>query len=540
VNIRRTIFLYFTLLLSMGLFHLATTPAFEGFDESGHYSAIREIAYAGRIPMREESYFDDLVLGYQGPLPYDSGNPPFDRGMVYWKFVRDRQLVDNYRARYREGVTPARFIPTSEPNNLYRQHPALYYVLMAPVLRLIDGASMVTQVFVLRLASYLLALSGVALGILALSKRESLRPGDRGFPLLLGFLIYPFLLPMFFPQFARVGIDSLCLFLVGLLAYLLSKWLAGNGEAKVSLSIGVVLGIGLLTKAFFIPIALAIFMYILMPAFAAPALKPDLARRIPVIAAIFLPAVLIGGGWYVYSYLTFGSLSGSNLGIWLTQRGGLLANLGGTFSLVVFVRGLATAVVTFIWGGTLSLVHLPYLLYAPLLAAIACIFAAFCIRLGKLPLLDLLWLSIWLVAVFALGISWHAVSNMAVNGNGNTPGWYFHILSPFLAPAIGVGVHSLFRNRGSKNAFLGLAAYGAIFTCIAVWFQLALFSGCAVKGDDKHYLFPSRYLCFDDAAMVADGISLFGYPYLAAAGLICWVAASLLLFLELKRIRQWD
>ena len=546
MNVRRIVFVYFAALLSMGLFHLATTPIFEGFDEPWHYSAIRQIAYLGKITMREESYVDQFVLDYQGPLPYDSGSPPFhrsitpfDRGTTYGHFVSNRNFIDSYVAQYRESAPPALFASSSEPNNLYRQHPALYYALMAPVLRLVDGTPLVTQIFVLRSLSFLLALCGVALGILAIVKRDRIESGEHGFPLLLGFLIYPYLSPTFFPEFARVGSDSLCLFLVGLLAYLFSKWLASDGDVKSSLSIGVVLGIGLLTKAFFIPIAAAVFMYVLLPAFSSPAFKRDLVKRIPAMAGIFLPAVIIGGGWYVYNHFTYGSFSGSNLGIWLAQRGGLLANLGDTFSLVVFVRGMATAVATYLWGGTQSLAHLPYLTYAPLLAALGCIVATFCVRIRKIPLADPLWLSMWLAAFFTLGIGGHAVSNMAVGGNGNTPGWYFHILAPFLAPAIGVGVHSLLRNSKSKRIFIGFAAYAAIFSCIAIWFQLALFSGCAVKGDDKHYLFQSNYLCLDNAAMVVDGISLFGYPVLAGLGFCCWVVASILLFVELQRIRQW-
>jgi hypothetical protein len=546
MNVWRIVFLYFVALLSMGLFHLATTPVFEGFDEPWHYSAIRQVAYQGKITMREESYVDQFVLDYQGPLPYDSGRPPFDRsitpferGTTYGVFVSDQKLNESYVARYRETAPPAVFALSSEPNNLYRQHPALYYVVMASVLRLVDGTSLVTQIFILRLLSYLLALSGVALGILATSKRKRLDPGEQGFPLLLGFLIYPYLSPMFFPQFARVGSDSLCLFLVGLLAYLFSKWLSSGGDLKSSVSIGVVLGIGLLTKAFFVPIAAAVFMYVLMPAFAALAFKRDLVKRIPAMAGIFLPAVIIGGGWYIYNHFTYGSFSGSNLGIWLAQRGGLLANLDGTFSLAVFVRGLATAVVTYLWGGTQSLAHLPYVTYAPLLAALGCIVVAFCFRLRKIPLADPLWLSMWLAAFFAFGIAGHAMSNMAMGGNGNTPGWYFHMLIPFFAPAIGIGVYSLFRTSKSRCVFLGFVSYAAIFHCIAIWFQLALFSGCAVKGDDKHYLFQSKYLCLDNASMVVEGVGLFGYPVLAGLGLFCWVVASIWLFVELQRIRQW-
>ncbi|MDO8263096.1 MAG: hypothetical protein Q7T21_07705 [Gallionella sp.] len=535
----RILVLYFASLFSMGLFNLATTPIFEGFDESWHYSAIRQIAYLGKITMRDDSYLDQMVFDYRGPLPYESGSPPFERGPTYGQFVRDRALGDSYIARYRDAVPPGKFELSAETNNLYRQHPALYFAILAPVLKLAEGASLVTQVFVLRLVSYLMALSGVALGLLAVFGRQGSAPAGQRFPLLLGFLAYPFVAPMFFPEFARIGTDSLCLLLVGLLAYLMSRWPASGGRIRWSLSIGVVIGIGLLTKAFFVPIAAAVFMYILTPLVVRRSAEPMPANPLPTLAAIFLPAAAIGGGWYVYSYLVHGTLSGSNMGIWLAQRGGLLANLGSTFSLAVFLRGISATAVTYIWGGTQSLAHLPYALYGPMLVAAACLFAAYCVRLRSIPLRDPLWLTMWLIIFFTAGIFWHAASNMVVGGNGNTPGWYFHILLPFLAPAIGVGLHALLGRSRSGPVVFGFALYAAVFIVVASWFQLALFSGCAVKGDDKHYLFQSKYLCLDNVAMVVDGISLFGYPVLAGLGFCCWVVASILLFVELQRIRQW-
>src|ERR1019366_10533663 len=66
-------------------------------------------------------------------------------------------------------------------------------------------------------------------------------------------MLYPLVLPMFFPEFTRIGNDCLCLFLVGVTAFLLSKWLKDENNKRLSVAIGVVLGLGLLTKAFFIP-----------------------------------------------------------------------------------------------------------------------------------------------------------------------------------------------------------------------------------------------------------------------------------------------
>jgi len=534
MSLRRILLLHFVSLFAMGLFYLATTPIFEGFDEIWHYSGVRQIAYQGKITMRNDSYLDQMLSDYRGPLPYESGNPPFDRGPTYGKFTSDRALGNAYVAGYRDAVPPARFEPSSETNNLYRQHPALYFAVLAPVLKLAEGVSLVTQVFILRLVSYLMALSGVALGLLAVFDRNGVAPAGQRLPLLLGFLAYPFVAPMFFPEFARIGTDSLCLLLVGLLAYFMSRWLASDGAVKWSLSMGVVIGIGLLTKAFFIPVAAAVFMYLVTPLVVGRRTGP-VANPLPTLAAIFLPAAAIGGGWYVYNHITYGSFSGSNLGIWLAQRGGVLARVEGTFSLAVFLRGIAATAVTYIWGGTQSLAHLPYALYGPMLAAAACLFAAYCVRLRRLPTRDPLWLSMWLLVFFTAGIGWHAVSNMAMGGNANTPGWYFHILLPFLAPAIGIGVHALLGLPRSGPVVFGFAIYAAVFTVVASWFQLALFSGCAVKGDDKHYLFKSGYFCFDQVATIVEGIRLFGYPALAAAGFLGWVGATLWLAFELRR-----
>ena len=537
MKMRYVFSLYFLALLSMGGFHLAITPVFEAFDENAHYSYIRQIAYQGRIPVRGESFIDQVVADYQGPVSYSSGKPPFDGGMVYHKFFKRQDLVDSYIIQYRQNILPASFAP-SLIENWQSQHPPLYYALMAPILRVVDQEPLVTQIFVLRLVSYLLALSGMALGILAILQREQAGVPTRNFPLLLGFVIYPFMMPMFFPEFARIGNDSLCVFLVGLLAYLLSKWSTDDSGVKLSIAIGTTLGFGLLTKAFFIPIAVAIFMFIFMRSLIERPAGEKVAKMQLRFLYLLLPTMAIGGGWYVYNYLALGDWSGSNVAIELARKGGFLENISNTFSLSTFLRGVATSLVTFVWGGTWSLTHLPHVLYIPLLVAITWVFGAFCLQLRKVPFTDTLWLSVWLIFFFGAGISWHAIVNIAlgIEGNANTPGWYLHILLPFLAPAIGAGTLSIVRNLKSKLIFLGFLAYSVIFYLVAIWSQLALFYGCAIKGDDKQYVFQSNLMCFDHTPQMIDHLSLLGYPSLGVVGFSGWVVCSVLLVIELKRL----
>lgn len=536
MKLRYVIFLYFLALLSMGVFHIAITPIFEPFDEKAHYSYIRQIAYQSKIPMRGEYVLDQVVTNYQGPYPYGSGNPPFDSGMVYYKFFNRQDLTDSYVMKNRHNALPSSFVPSQQPN-WESQHPPLYYALMSPILKLVGQEALVTQIFVLRLLSYLLALAGVALGILAIAHKCRVGEPTQYLPLLIGFLIYPFMLPMFFPEFARIGNDSLCLFLVGLLAYWLSKWLANGGELKTSLAIGITLGLGLLTKAFFIPIAAAIGMFIVIHFLTDSGTDKSAGKLASRILFIFLPAIALGGIWYVYNYFVFGDFSGSVVGIELAHKGGLLANIVNTFSLPIFLRGIATTPVTFAWGGTLSLVHLPHVLYVPIIAAITWVSIAFCIKLRNIPYSNTLWLTSWLIFFFGVGISWHAIVNIALEGNANTPGWYLHILLPFLAPAIGVGVLAIWRNSKSKFLFLSLLLYCIVFYLVAIWSQIALFTGCAIKGDDKQFVFQTNLMCLDNIPQVIDRLNILGYPHVGGIGFVVWVVCSVLLIIELRKMQ---
>src|SRR5579859_5001195 len=53
-----------------GFASLAFLPPFEGFDETGHFSYIQQIADEGRIPRAGIDRISVDVDAYQGPRPY--------------------------------------------------------------------------------------------------------------------------------------------------------------------------------------------------------------------------------------------------------------------------------------------------------------------------------------------------------------------------------------------------------------------------------------------------------------------------------------
>ncbi len=510
---RNFIFLYLLTLVFTGLLYLAILPPFEGLDEPAHYSSLRQIADTGTPPIFDASFLDREVTDYQGPFPYSSGTPPFDQGMTYAKFFAQPNLVASYVSTYRRPEVSV-FHPSHDPN-WQAQHPPLYYALLAPLEIATESWPFTTRIFLLRLASFLIALGGVAFGLLAIGQSGKSLKSDPSF---IGFALYPLVLPMFFPEFARMGNDSLCLFLVGLIALLHSKWLKDDHDKKLSLAIGVTLGLGLLTKAFFIPITVALGVFLLSRAILLKRLNE---RLIPWenFLLIFVSALLIGGGWYVYKLVAYGNLIGSADAIALSNQGGLASNLKQNFSIYAVLRGLVVTFVSYSWAGTWSLTRLSPLLQAPLLALVVGGFGAFAMELKGRPSTDIAWLPVWLFGMFGCGFLYHTIIGVALSGNGQTPGWYLHILMPWVAPALGIGLHALLRKPRTKPFLIGLLLYAVLFQLMAIWSQFALFTGCASKGDSKYYVFAGHAFCLDQASELIKRLSVLGWPVLAAVGL---------------------
>lgn len=516
-------FLYLLSLLCIGIGYLSVLPLFEGFDETAHYSSLRQISDTGTIPLYGTSYLAQEVIDYQGPVPYGSGVPPFDRGLVYSKFFKQPELVEQYQQTYRQQLPSTMFRPSHELN-WQAQHPPLYYLLLAPLVKVLDEFSFSTQFFLLRLASFVLALFGVAFGLLAINQPN--QPPEQN-PAVVGFLLYPIILPMFFPEFTRIGNDSLCIFLVGLVAYLLALWFKDERNSRISVAIGVVLGMGLLTKAFFLPITMAIMMFLLTRLLLGKRDGVWRSERIRSLLLIALPTMFIGGGWYLYKFLIFGELTGSSEAIQLAHHGGLIAGLKENFSVYALARGAIAPLVSYSWGGTWSLTRLPAFLHIPLLALAVWVSIAYIRKLKLHRLTDPAWLPIWVFCFFSFGLIWHVIVGVALSGNGATPGWYLHILMPWAAPAIGMGIFSIFKHRRSGRILLGLLLYAVFYQIAALWAQLALFTGCSTKGDDKNYVFSGSAFCFDQTSLLMDRIAVLGYPGFAvigfSGGLICYL-----------------
>ncbi|HEV3059161.1 MAG TPA: hypothetical protein VGY48_12995 [Vicinamibacterales bacterium] len=546
---------YALFLTLSGIGYIALQPPFEGFDEFAHYSSLRQIAHTATVPPYGASYLDSEFTNYQGPMPYGSGAPPY-RAQLGARSYREFFAAASDRSRYTQkygAMPPARFQESRIPN-WQAQHPPLYYLLVAPVVLATDHTSLLAQTFVLRLASYLLAIGGVWFGLTSirrLGRATSGRAtsGQATSAAALGFILYPVLLPEFFPEFARIGNDSLCLLLLGYLLYVMADEIDPGQRLRAPGLIGLVLGLGLLTKALFLPVAAAVILWLVLcrttadegPLRTRLAHMPDIAK---VVAIIFV----VGGWWYVYKLLVYGNLTGGDEAIRLSRAGGMVLGLRDHFSLRAVVRGLASIPVTWAWTGTWSLARLPAWLELPLVVLALWVVLESLIVIWRGPvknvenvenvqdvrnLRNLNWLTVLMTVGMGLGLAHRTFQGIAVGGNGNQGGWYLHILMPWVAIAMGGGIWAILRRPVARTMFFCLAAYAAAFHLMAIWSEAALFSGCATKGDDKLFQFPSAAYCFDQASLVFDQLGVLAWPRIALCGFVgaiacgVWMAAAL-------------
>ncbi len=482
-----------------GIAHVAFLPPFEGYDETAHFSYIQQIGDTGRIPRYGVDAISLDTEQYPGPRSYSS-LPPYDRitGRTYKSFFSGAlpTLPPPLERDYRPGTHV----------NAEAQHPPLYYLLLAPFYLIAKGWSWPGLFLLLRLVSWSLAFAGFAIGCRA--TQQCLRSLNLSPGLCLLVPAWPFLFPEFFPEMARLGNDSLGLFLMGIGWYLLLRLLARR-EAKTAALLGFVFGLGLLTKAFFVPILVGCGGLLCFEA-----LRQGNRRQVQNALIVLVVAGVAGGGWYIYRFLTVGSLIVANDIIAVQQQGPLWAQIAQSFSVFAFLRGIGQLVTSFAWAGTWSYARFPPVYTAPIVLLALLAFFNWLIRLRWAPTPVIA--PLFLAAPLLLGMMYYLLTQIARAGGGaGTPGWYFHIMMPPLSLALVMG----WRQR---SILAGLAIYAILFHVIAWVTQLSLFSGCAFKGGDY------KYIQFDlgDCLIAPARLAVLGEPLLGALALGAAVVAA--------------
>jgi 4-amino-4-deoxy-L-arabinose transferase-like glycosyltransferase len=247
----------------VGALYAIKTPDWQVPDEPAHYNYIRQLAEDGRFPVLETGDYDQ-----------------------------------DYLARLTGERFPAE-LSVSEVE--YEDHqPPLYYLLATPIFLAFDGA-----LTPLRLFSVVL---GAGVVLIAYAVAATVFPSR---PLIaLGTAAFVAFLPQHVAMMAGVNNDSLAELLIAIALWLTLRWVTAapksTAETRGLPRLGLVLGLGLVTKTTFVPIAAAVIVAILVVWWRETDRAWEKLFRLLVL--VLGPAVLIAAPWWLRSLSLYGGL----------------------------------------------------------------------------------------------------------------------------------------------------------------------------------------------------------------------------------------
>jgi 4-amino-4-deoxy-L-arabinose transferase-like glycosyltransferase len=285
--------------LLRGWFYASMFPLWEGYDEFAHFGVVRAMATKGMwlVPRDQPGPRDVEESLRLAPIPWEvRGWDVFRSSLTdeaYWGLPPEERRRRESRLR---DMPPAWAAEDSTGGiSAYEAlQPPLYYWLMALVLAALKGCGLLAQVMCLRW----IAVAMASLAVPLIFRIASAVTGSGATAL--GCSAVVAVMPGFATNAARVSNEPLSILLFTLLTCLGLQILDRPPSARSAAALGAVLGLGLLTKAYFltaVPPVLLLLLYRYRKAW------------LPTLTAC-ATAAAIAGWWYCRNLATTGTLSG--------------------------------------------------------------------------------------------------------------------------------------------------------------------------------------------------------------------------------------
>lgn len=238
----------------LGILYARQTPAWQSPDEPAHYNYVRQLA-DGRLPVMAWGDYDEL---------------------------------------YRNEVVSSRFAPEYDisPITYEDWQPPLYYLLQTPVF-LFTGGSLVAM----RLLSLVL---GAGVVVLAYAVARLLLPQQAWVGWSTAVLVA--FLPQHLHIMASANNDALAELLIAALLLLLLKWTQQPETSRLLWWLGLLLGLGFLTKG---------TVYLMAPVIAVALVWQKWRQWGQIVRdglRVFAPAFLLGALWWGRNLVVYGGL----------------------------------------------------------------------------------------------------------------------------------------------------------------------------------------------------------------------------------------
>jgi hypothetical protein len=277
--------------------------------------------------------------------------------------------------------------------------------------------------------------------------------------------------------------------------------------------LGVICGLGALTKATFLPFLAVVTLLLLYRTWRRDASPWQFVGFLATV-------ITVAGWWYFQRLVETGMLFATSAGLELKEKGGLIAGLMQHFSVDALAWVILEAGRSFLWSGTWSgsFVTPPLTALAPIVAMSLLIGGFYLYGLPSYRMYSFVQITPLTLGFWALAIIYPILVYMGL-GFFDHPGYYMHSFAPALAPVIGVAVTTLTRNWLARTVFWLLLGYNVLFLFGTTFIQYLYFAGCDVR-----FSAASASACWNDWRRMTDNLDALAYPvaalWLAAGGAI--------------------
>ena len=433
-------------------FYAAMLPLWEGFDEWAHFAVIRAMAVRGELLAARDSPIPrDVEASLQtAPVPWDMRHypRPYVTEDEYWGLPAETR--QQREAQFQ--AIPARWSREAGAGGLTTYEafqPPLYYWMMAPVLRLMEGRSLAEQVMALRWLGAWIA--SLAIPLIFGIGRETFRDDAMA----LGCAAVAAVMPEFAIDLARVGNECVAVVLFTLLTWMALKVARSGLSYWLAAALGLVLGLGLLAKAYFLAAVPALALL----------LGYEMWRRRAVVVCALIAAsesVLMAGWWYAHNLLTTGTLTGLSESLML--RGVGHASMIGRAATVPWGSAIDSILFSHLyfggWSGLTVRSWMYHVFYGAIVLAAAGLFRR--LRQPAIRILLAVYIAFW------MGLLYDVLLIYLSKGIATSGGWYLYAMVGAEVALCLAGLYSILPARVHGWAIFGGVALFALLDLYTV------------------------------------------------------------------------
>jgi Dolichyl-phosphate-mannose-protein mannosyltransferase len=421
-----------------GFFYCSFLPLWEGYDEWAHFAYVERLATSGRLLAdRSEPVSRRVQASMQlVPMPWGTAKPAISED-EYWRLPPAERAARVQQLRAIPLAWSSQPDPSGPP--IYEAlQPPLYYWIEAPLCRLFPDASLFSQVLLTRYFG--VVITSLAIPLIFLIGRRVL-----GNTLAAGCVAaLVAVMPGLMIDVARAGNECLGILIYSWLALVCLDLAEEKVRRKTGIWIGMALGLGLLTKAYFLTAIPAVGLIFAWRFWRARRTGETRLISVHALWAIGL-TLLISAWWYVRNRIYTGTWSGllESVKVQHYSAAQFFEGMRG----VNWRGAIDSILLSHIWFGGWSSLQVRSWMYHLLFLIIALGVLGISVALIDPKKRRCLYPLIALYAFFWVGQLYNVLLLFLTKGASTSMGWYMYCVIAAEVTLLVFGLQTLLPNR---------------------------------------------------------------------------------------------